>query len=239
MNYKNLLCRYFLRDDFIFQFFDSADQVKATDALVNFFDNIHIQSNLSIKDTIVDDVFVNLFGSHVKHFSNLTLDHKKLIIGSFAVLEGLKGNTQILTMVYSALGWDITIAPQLAGMVYDLIPTTGSATDFAVLAAIISPFLEYYYIPAGIRLATNGYYLSFANYECKIGVTNFEIAWMQNFAKYSLPIRKTSFSAVWDFNSDTYLLPLGVDAFMGSWDFNSDTYSLPIRDTDFTVDWSS
>jgi hypothetical protein len=181
MNFKNLLGRYLISEPFTFQFFDAADQVKATDALMNFFENIHLQSGLTevSQDQINDYILTNLYGFGFKTVGNFhkafTPAMKEMAIGSFAILEGLKGNAGIVIPIYAALGWTVLYTNHIAENVVDIVLDPPPAPEdyqtpaaFTKQAGVINPWLEYYYTVAGTRLSVNGFFNTFSPCVCHI-----------------------------------------------------------------------
>jgi hypothetical protein len=168
MEFKNVIGRYFASEPFLFQFIDSADQVKATAALMNFFENIHLQSELTTveQDQLDNYVLTNLYGFYFKDTADFirlfTPEMKRMAIGSFAILEGQKGNSNIVIPAYEALGWTVTFDLHALENVID-VTLDPFVVDpvFTRQAAIVNPWLEYYYTLAGVRISVNGFFNQF------------------------------------------------------------------------------
>ncbi len=186
MKLKRLLPRYYAQTDTINQLVEAVDSIRAEDELLQFFDNISVDTNLTdLKSQIVDYIAVNLYGSRIKNY-NLTEDDKIKICSIFAMLEDLKGNIGVITRLYKRFGWDVLVTRILGdgGYRYRVLPviTTapGTAEEFNNLALRLNPFLERYYIPLDVTIISPvGFAIQFPKYTREV-TTSLTTAVTQN-----------------------------------------------------------
>lgn len=157
MKLSRLLPRYFAKTDNIRQLVEAVDSVIAEDDILNFFDNISVETNKTdLEDQIINLIMTNFYGTRINNF-NLTVDEKKYIITIFAMLEDYKGNLKVITRLYKRFDWDVEIIKISANtfkVIPNLVTAPGTEEEFLYLAQKLNPFLEMYYIPIGFYLTS-------------------------------------------------------------------------------------
>lgn len=149
MKLINIIPSYYAKTESIKQLIEAADSVIAEEELLNYFQNISIETSLEdIETQIIDMIFVDFYGTRVKQFS-LTTDDKKRICGIFAMLEDRKGNLDLLYFIYEHFGWNITVVKESEFIfrIEPKLPLQGTIEEFQELFSRLNPFIERYYIP--------------------------------------------------------------------------------------------